>query len=99
MKLCWHKWSNWSDPVMTRGLYKQQWRCCKKCNKADFTTLRLDDSALHHVLSSLASIRQPLTDDEIDQGCQEANSGWMPASFKAGVRFAEKHHGIGERDE
>jgi hypothetical protein len=40
MRLCWHKWSNWSDPVTTYSGNLQQWRICKKCNKAMFKNLR-----------------------------------------------------------
>lgn len=40
---CSHKYSKWSDPVQTyNGGYKQQWRACIHCNKAQFRTLLWD---------------------------------------------------------
>jgi hypothetical protein len=40
--------------------------------------------------------RKPMTKEEIWNGCEKTNSGWFPRSFAAGVRWAEKHHGISE---
>ena len=41
------------------------------------------------------AIRKPLTEAEIDEEL-ETNEYYCAKSFADGVRFAEKHHGIGE---
>jgi hypothetical protein len=39
--------------------------------------------------------REPLSDEEIDKGYQESDGNYYDLAFRDGVRFAEKHHGIG----
>jgi len=39
--------------------------------------------------------REPLSDEEIDKGYQESDGNYYDLAFKDGVRFAEKHNGIG----
>jgi hypothetical protein len=39
--------------------------------------------------------REPLSDEEIDKGYQESDRNYYDLAFRDGVRFAEKHHGIG----
>lgn len=59
MKLCFHKWSRWSDPVQTYNHgHKQQWRVCEHCNKAQFRTLRWDNQTmLTSVLDAIKSLQ------------------------------------------
>ena len=40
MKPHFHKWSAWSDPVVTYRGDLQQWRSCTVCNKASFSNLK-----------------------------------------------------------
>lgn len=41
--------------------------------------------------------RKPLTDDEIEKGMDvNALSHFEACAFASGIRFAEKHHGIGD---
>jgi hypothetical protein len=42
-----------------------------------------------------ASKREPLSDEEIDKGYQESDRNYYDLAFRDGVRFAEKHNGIG----
>ena len=42
--------------------------------------------------------RKPMTEEEIDEEL-ETNEYYCAKSFADGVRFAEKHHGIGGDDE
>lgn len=54
----WHQWTQWSDPVQTGAAYKQQWRVCTHCNKAQFRTLRWDhQTSLHSVLEAIRAVR------------------------------------------
>lgn len=39
--------------------------------------------------------REPLSDEEIDKGYQESDGNYYDLAFRDGVRFAEKHNGIG----
>lgn len=39
--------------------------------------------------------REPLSDDEIDKEWQTLPDNVRFGSFETGIRFAEKHHGIG----
>jgi hypothetical protein len=39
--------------------------------------------------------REPLSDEEIDKGYQESDRNYYDLAFRDGVRFAEKHNGIG----
>ena len=43
--------------------------------------------------------REPLDDGEIADGCRACKNATHPDSFWAGVRFAEKTHGIEEADD
>jgi len=45
MMCIFHKWSKWSQPIVTYNSNKQQWRVCTECNKAMFRTLRWDKQA------------------------------------------------------
>ena len=45
-----------------------------------------------------ASQRKPLTEEEINRELPFECSGIYFDGFRAGVRFAEKHHGIGGGD-
>ncbi len=54
-----HKWSKWSNPIQTRGLFrnKQQWRFCLVCNKAIFRTLRRDkETRIEYITKALGDI-------------------------------------------
>lgn len=44
------------------------------------------------------AIREPMTEEEIDEEL-ETNEYYCAKSFADGVRFAEKHHGIGGDDD
>ena len=43
--------------------------------------------------------REPLSDEEIDKGYQESDGNYYDLAFRDGVRFAEKHNGVGVDDE
>ena len=43
--------------------------------------------------------REPLSDEEIDKGYQESDGNYYDLAFRDGVRFAEKHNGIGVDNE
>jgi len=47
------------------------------------------------------AIRKPMTEEEIDVGFNPYRMRWLADDqyFVAGVRWAEKHHGIGKDDE
>lgn len=60
---CSHRWLQWSDPVETYSGYKQQWRVCSCCNKAQFRTLRWDkQTALSQVVKSVKQSRGEVTE-------------------------------------
>jgi hypothetical protein len=43
--------------------------------------------------------RKPMTEEEIKAPCDESNMGTASRTiFRLGIRFAEKHHGIGGCD-
>ena len=43
MKLCWHKWLPWGNPIDTYNEgHKAQWRVCEKCNLAQRRILGWD---------------------------------------------------------
>ena len=42
--------------------------------------------------------RKPMTEEEIDEEIA-TNEHYCERSFAEGVRFAEKHHGIGDKNE
>lgn len=57
--LCLHNWSKWSDPIVTYSSYKQQWRFCEHCNKAQFRTLHWDkQTALSDILNAIKKIKE-----------------------------------------
>lgn len=60
MKFHFHTYGKWSDPIPTYNPgYKQQWRVCTKCNKAQFRTLHWDKQvALPTVLSAIAAVKE-----------------------------------------
>lgn len=63
IKLCWHKWSIWSDPIQTYRGNLQQWRCCTKCNKSDFRNLRWHhQSTLPDVIGALSQSKEKTND-------------------------------------
>lgn len=58
-KLCFHEWTVWSDPIVSFTGRKQQWRCCTKCNKANFRSLRWDNqSDIKQVIEKLNAVRE-----------------------------------------
>ena len=58
MKLHFHKYSKWSDPINTYDSgHKQQRRVCEVCNKAQFRAMRWDkQSALVIILESIKGL-------------------------------------------
>lgn len=55
---CYHAWLPWSKVLVTHnGGHKQQWRNCRKCNIAQFRTLRWDEqtevSAINEALDEV----------------------------------------------
>jgi hypothetical protein len=41
MKMCWHDWGKWSEPIDTAHDYKKvQVRYCTKCHKAQVSKVR-----------------------------------------------------------
>jgi len=79
-------------------------------NKAD-ELLRKAVGALHgvenysllrsQILDYLDTPKKPMTEEEIDVGFNPYRMRWLADDqyFVAGVRFAEKHHGIGGNDD
>lgn len=58
IKLCWHKWSKWSDPVQTYRGNLQQWAVCKKCNKCRFRNLGWhQQTAMTEILQAIAKVK------------------------------------------
>ena len=43
--------------------------------------------------------KKPMTEEEIDLACNQEESVEYICGFYSGIRFAEKHHGIGGEDE
>ena len=54
---------------------------------------------LEEIRAYLDAPRKPMTDAEIlkEWQCHFYDDGWI--GFEAGIRFAERHHGIGGGDE
>jgi hypothetical protein len=58
IKLCWHKWTKWSDPVQTYRSSLQQWKVCEKCNKASFRNLSWhQQTALTTIIQAIAKAK------------------------------------------
>ena len=60
MKLHFHNWNKWSDPINTYNTgHKQQWTVCSVCNKAKFRTLWWDDqSGLNAILEAIRKAQE-----------------------------------------
>jgi hypothetical protein len=73
--------------------------CCPDCNLDDDTMhgwFANAMMAMHDHIYQTQPKREPLSDEEIDKGYEESDGNYYELAFRDGVRFAEKHYGIGE---
>ena len=78
--------------LMRRALEHLEWCDEECCNE------KLEEQ-IRAYLAAEPAIRKPMTHEEIIQGVTVDTSDDFHAGYWAGVRYAEKHHGIGGDDE